>query len=139
MFSNDSNNDSESHIKHSPAPLSFCADYLHMTDDSIYHVLDRMVALPAAAFEVARIIAYIGNGVSYNIIAATILVQVAAVYCFCRSAMAQAELDRGEFVVWHFWWHVYPIAVSLVVFADYYQRRYQVRQVARKSVSWKSE
>ena len=110
-----------------------------MTDDSAYHVLDRMVALPAAAFEVARIIAYIGNGVSYNIIAATILVQVAAVYCFCRSAMAQAELDRGEFVVWHFWWHVYPIAVSLVVFADYYQRRYQVRQVARKSVSWKSE
>jgi uncharacterized membrane protein len=122
-----------------------------MTDDSAYHVLDRMVALPAAAFEDARIIAYIGNGVSYNIIAATILVQVAAMYCFCRSAMAQAELDRGEFVFWHYLIfivcaillhylrlfrrnHIYPIAVSLVVFADYYQRRYQFRQMAQKSV-----
>mmetsp|Transcript_19041 Transcript_19041/g.31594 ORF Transcript_19041/g.31594 Transcript_19041/m.31594 type:complete len:204 (-) Transcript_19041:1266-1877(-) len=100
------------------SPLSFSADYLHMSENSIYHVLDRMLATPAAVVEVTRLIAYVSNGVSYRIIAATILAQIAAMYCFTRSAMAQADMDRDAFVMWHYLWHVYPLVASVVMLVE---------------------
>jgi hypothetical protein len=109
-----------------------------MSDESIVHVLDRAMATPAAVLEVTRMFAYLTNDVSGSIIAATLATSLASMYCFCQSAKAQAELDRDGFVVWHYFWHCYPLAASLIVLADSYLRQYQVRPIAPKSVQLKS-
>jgi hypothetical protein len=101
------------------APLSFSADYVHMSDDSVYHVLDRMFAVPAAGLELFRLIAYLYNGVSPRIILVTACLEVLAVSCYIQSTLAQAELDRDAFVMWHYLWHLYPILASVVVWTEY--------------------
>lgn len=126
------------HIATSQAPLSFCADYIYMTDESIFHFLDRAMATPAAVLEVTRIGAYLANNVAPSIIAATLVTALTSIYCFCQSAKAQAELDRDGFVVWHYLWHCYPLAASLVVLTENYLRQYQVRPIVPKSVQLKS-
>lgn len=109
-----------------------------MTDESIFHFLDRAMATPAAVLEVTRIGAYLANKVAPSIIAATLVTALTSIYCFCQSAKAQAELDRDGFVVWHYLWHCYPLAASLVVLTENYLRQYQVRPIVPKSVQLKS-
>jgi hypothetical protein len=109
-----------------------------MTDESIFHVLDRGMATPAAILEVTRMGAYLTNDVAHSIIAATLVTALTSIYCFCQSAKAQAELNRDGFVVWHYLWHCYPLAASLVVLTEYYLRQYQVRPIVPKSAQLKS-
>jgi hypothetical protein len=110
-----------------------------MTDDSILHVMDRAMATPAAAMEACRIISYVTNNVSWLIIAATIVVELAAVYCFVQSAKAQADMHRDNFVFWHFCWHCYPLVASLLVASEFYQRQFEIRRLEPKSVEYKLE
>lgn len=90
-----------------------------MTDDSIYHVLDRMLATPAALVEIVRLFAAFCNGVYFPIIVARMVIGAAAVFCFTQSAIAQADLNRDAFISWHYLWHMYPILASLLVWIDY--------------------
>ena len=105
-----------------------------MSDESIIHVLDRVVAVPAAVIELARIAAYISNKVSPLIIGMTLVVQLAAFFCFLQSAKAQAELNRDNFVLWHYLWHCYPLTASLVIATDSYQRKFRIRHFTPKVV-----
>lgn len=122
-----------------PAPLSFLADYVFMTDESIIHVMDRAMATPAAVMEGCRVMAYVANNVSSLMIFATIVVEMIAIYCFLQSAKAQADLHRDNFVFWHFSWHCYPLLASLLVVADFYQRQFEIRRLDPKSLECKVE
>jgi hypothetical protein len=113
----------------SPAPLSFTADYVYMTDESIAHVLDRAIAVPAALLELGKLFAYIGNKVPNQVIAFAFLLQIFAVYFFLQSTKAQAAIHRDDFVRWHFLWHCYPLAASSLAVFDFYQREFEVRRL----------
>jgi hypothetical protein len=91
-----------------------------MSDDSVFHVLDRMGAVPAAGLEVFRLVAYIYNGVSTRIILTTACLEVLASSCYIQSTLAQAVLDRDAFVMWHYLWHMYPILASIVIWIEYF-------------------
>ena len=121
------------------------ADYLHMSDDSVWHVADRCLALALTLLEVWRLIelwqhdfhhttryrplqlvrSYSSGElaqrvavVSYYCLLYT-LALVGALASFLASSQAQAELDRDGFVFWHSMWHLYPIAVSLLTLYDW--------------------
>jgi hypothetical protein len=126
-------------LERNQAPLSFLADYVFMTDDSIIHVMDRAMATPAAAIEVGRVMAYVANNVSSLMIIATLVVELTAMYCFLQSAKAQADLNRDNFVFWHFSWHCYPLVASLLVSAEFYQRQFEIRRLDLKLVESKVE
>lgn len=110
----------------------------------MYHVLDRMLATPAALAEVVRIGAYLINGVSYKTIALFAAFDALAIYCFCQSAMAQAALDRDGFVTWHYLWHMFPLCASCAMCAETYcfsggkekeHSRYQFRRLDLKKAA----
>jgi len=116
------------------SPLSFMADYVHMTNDSYWHVADRCFALPLMTMEVLKLVlmcreswrGYMENKTNPNAamplwlcmmyVAATAF----AVFSFVQSTLAQDRLKRDEFVVWHNLWHAYPLVASSIVLFDFY-------------------
>ena len=119
------------------SPLSFLADYVYMTQDSYWHVLDRCCALPLMALECSKVVMMFyecfGKTTSSSTTTTTsattihprlcLLYGVAtccAVMSFFQSTAAQAALDRRGFVFWHNTWHTYPLVVSGIVVYDFY-------------------
>jgi len=88
------------------SPLSFGADYLNMSNDSFWHVADRLVATPALLLETSKIVAMVYHKVKPCILLSYSLALAFAVYCFAKSQEAQDRLDRDGFVLWHNAWHM---------------------------------
>lgn len=100
-------------------PCSFLADYIHMTNISIWHAIDRFLACILMVFELAKLIvmrpytrplvylAYLGccGG---------------AVFCFRESQASQETLDAQGFVFWHSGWHCYAVFATLVRTVEIY-------------------
>lgn len=88
------------------APLSFAADYLNMSNDSYWHVADRLVATPALMLESSKVVAMIHHKVKPHVLISYSLALLSAVYCFLKSQEAQAHVDRDGFVLYHNLWHM---------------------------------
>lgn len=88
------------------SPLSFAADYLNMSNDSYWHVADRLVATPALLLESSKIIAMVYHEIRLGVLISYCLALVFAVYCFAQSQEAQQRLDRDAFVFFHNMWHM---------------------------------
>lgn len=87
------------------APLSLLADYFHMDHDSIYHVVDRFVAVPSLLLEVWKVMCLWQFGRT-STAAVYSMLTMTAVYCFAQSQHAQSIQDAQGFVTWHNRWHL---------------------------------
>mmetsp|Transcript_14568 Transcript_14568/g.19921 ORF Transcript_14568/g.19921 Transcript_14568/m.19921 type:complete len:266 (-) Transcript_14568:1102-1899(-) len=98
-------------------PLSFLADYMNMTNDSIWHTLDRCVAVPLFLCELIKIwlmIPHTRRGVMTTYTSSTAI----ALLSFMMSQRSQKELNTDGFVFWHNMWHMYPIVCSIIMSVD---------------------
>jgi hypothetical protein len=98
-------------------PLSFMADYVNMTHDSVFHVIDRSVAVPMLTLEVFKICAMFQYGRTCTMIIYASLCAF-AIYCFLMSQLSLAESHGDGFIFWHSLWHVYPLFVSVLFSID---------------------
>jgi hypothetical protein len=88
------------------APLSFSADYLLMDQDSVFHVMDRSLAVPLVMTEIWRIASVWRHARHRCLPVVATAMFVAAVYSFMCSQQAQSEYDVGNFITWHNRWHL---------------------------------
>jgi hypothetical protein len=88
------------------APLSFLADFLYMNHDSIYHVIDRFVAVPAMSLEIWKVVCLWRYGSHVTTAAIYTVFTITAVYAFLQSQHAQSIQDVDGFVMWHNLWHL---------------------------------
>jgi len=87
-------------------PLSFAADYLNMHQDSVFHVIDRGLAIPLLLMEIWKLFLVWTHAQDRQLpVVATILL-VGAIYSFLRSQHAQSEYDVEGFILWHCRWHM---------------------------------
>ena len=98
-------------------PLSFAADYLNMTNDSIWHSVDRLLATPLLLLEMWKVYAMYRHvrPITFVCYSSALAVAVAA---FVRSQEAQTSYDTAGFVLWHSVWHVYPLAAAAIMACD---------------------
>lgn len=88
------------------APLSFLADYCNMSNDSYWHIADRIVATPAMLLEAFKILVMLYHKVNPKVVLSYGIAIVFAVYCFHKSQEAQKALHRDGFVLYHNLWHM---------------------------------
>lgn len=88
-----------------------------MDQDSLYHVIDRGLAVPLMLMELWKIGCFWRHAHPQTAVAST-LCNAAAIYCFVRSQHAQSAADVEGFILWHNRWHMYPVAVSAVKLYD---------------------
>ena len=120
-------------MRHSvTAPLSFLADYIYMDQDSIFHVIDRMVAVPLMTLELWKVSclwrwqAYVDITTSTSIATRTVpkstsyyddyhkitvvvlysFGTIMAVGCFLLSQQSQSLRNINGFILWHNRWHL---------------------------------
>jgi hypothetical protein len=112
------------------SPLSFLADYVHMTNDSYWHVVDRSMALPLMLIELVRVtlvtqqsIQYRqepGRAMSLSLLGLQFAALLFAAFSFANSQGAQASLHHDGFIFWHNCWHLYPLLATLITLYDFY-------------------
>mmetsp|Transcript_25723 Transcript_25723/g.29390 ORF Transcript_25723/g.29390 Transcript_25723/m.29390 type:complete len:201 (-) Transcript_25723:104-706(-) len=101
------------------APLSFCADYLYMSEDSIFQVLDRTSAVIASMMEILRQISHFQSGHISNLFAVLIaLATMSAIICYYQSYISQMSMNRDGFIFWHFLWHLFPLVISFFLLIE---------------------
>ena len=104
------------------SPCSFLADYVHMTNISAWHTIDRFLACSMMCLELTKLITmsvytrpyiYMLNLTSVGL----------AMFCFLQSQKSQQALDEDGFIFWHCGWHCYPIAACIIHITDHYLNR----------------
>jgi len=99
------------------SPCSFLADYVHMTNISLWHTIDRFIACIMMALELVKLIAlcpYTRPPIYLLYLACC----GGAVFCFMKSQKSQETLNVEGFVFWHCGWHCYPIACAVVYLVE---------------------
>lgn len=87
-------------------PLSFAADYLNMDQDSVFHVIDRGLAIPLLLMEIWKLLVVWTHAPARRVpVVATVLL-LGAIYSFLRSQHAQSEFNVEGFILWHNRWHM---------------------------------
>ena len=77
-----------------------------MQHDSMYHVLDRFLAIPLMIMEVWKISCLWKYAAPRQTAVIATVLNVVAVYCFLQSQHAQSKFDVEEFILWHNRWHM---------------------------------
>ena len=94
-------------------PCSFFADYMHMSNVSLWHIVDRWLACTNLTFHLGELIC-IYRFTRPCIYASYIACTAAAVVSFLNSQHAQSALDTEGFIFWHNCWHCFPITLIFV-------------------------
>jgi predicted membrane channel-forming protein YqfA (hemolysin III family) len=114
------------------SPLSFLADYCHMTRDSYWHVVDRGTAVLLMILEVIKFGIVMRDSIRHwrwtpnphamplPLVILYAMALMFAVYSFEQSTQAQTSLDHQGFVQWHTLWHLFPLLASAIVGLDFY-------------------
>jgi hypothetical protein len=110
------------------SPLSFIADYICMTHDSYWHVMDRFIAVPGMVLEVTKFAIMTTMAIKspkhQHPITCFVygLALCMALYCFMKSQQAQTILDHDGFCFWHTAWHIYPLIGSFIILIEHYNK-----------------
>ena len=94
-------------------PCSFLADYVHMTNISLWHVVDRWIASADMTLKIGELICmyrFTRPGIFVLYFACT----ATAIICFLKSQQAQSALDTDDFIFWHNCWHCFPLTLIVV-------------------------
>jgi len=104
------------------SPLSFMADYMNMTNSSVWHIYDRFFACTMFVLTFALI--YCTHTcvpkVQPLILLMDILALIYASACFICSQSAQSRKDKDGFIFYHHLWHMYPIIKTCIYLIDLY-------------------
>ncbi len=90
-----------------------------MTNDSIFHVIDRFMANINLSIQIWRVCAlyhYARPGVFYCQLGAITF----AIFCFMNSQDAQIDKDADAFIFWHNFWHTFPFFGIIIECYDYF-------------------
>lgn len=98
-------------------PCSFFADYVHMTNESLWHMVDRWLACTSMALHLGEIIC-IYRFTRPIIYALYVGCTAIAVINFLKSQHAQASLDTDAFIFWHNCWHCFPLTLIAVCWLE---------------------
>lgn len=104
------------------SPLSFMADYINMTNDSMWHVYDRVLACTLFTLTISSLVCTHAYAKKINI-DSLILDFIAISFAFgsfLMSSQAQSNKDSDAFLFWHNCWHCYPILKVGIYFLDIY-------------------
>jgi hypothetical protein len=88
------------------APLSFFADFIYMDQDSVFHILDRFVAVPLMTLELWKVACLWRYAPHGFVTLLYTLSTLSALYCFLQSQQAQSLQDVKGFITWHNRWHM---------------------------------
>jgi len=94
-------------------PLSFKADYVNMANDSIYHVVDRFVAVTNTILYFGKVSTYFWHA-RISIIASQTIALMITMTCFVNSQRAQMLLNTEDFCMWHSLWHLCGLCSAFV-------------------------
>lgn len=94
-------------------PLSFQADYINMAYDSIYHVIDRFVAVINVFFYVLKIATCFWHA-RPSVVACEFVGLAFTITCFMKSQKAQIMQNTDDFCLWHSIWHFMPLLSNVV-------------------------
>jgi len=94
-------------------PLSFKADYCNMTNDSIYHVIDRFMAVFNLFFYVSKLTTYFWHART-SIFACQVVTIIGTILCFMKSQKAQIMQNPDDFCLWHSMWHMGPLVSTVI-------------------------
>jgi len=86
-------------------PLSFKADYVNMANDSIYHVIDRLMAVTNLLLYAVKLAAYFWHARTSIILSQTLAMMI-TIMCFMNSQKAQIMQNTEGFCFWHSLWHL---------------------------------
>eukprot|EP00568_Trieres_chinensis_P006321 CAMPEP_0183309904 /NCGR_PEP_ID=MMETSP0160_2-20130417/26911_1 /TAXON_ID=2839 ORGANISM="Odontella Sinensis, Strain Grunow 1884" /NCGR_SAMPLE_ID=MMETSP0160_2 /ASSEMBLY_ACC=CAM_ASM_000250 /LENGTH=126 /DNA_ID=CAMNT_0025474009 /DNA_START=318 /DNA_END=694 /DNA_ORIENTATION=- len=89
-----------------------------MTEDSIWHAIDRSAAFPMTVLELLKILCIIWHQPRRLGTVAYVVSFAGAVFSFLKSQDAQDRVDPQEFVFWHNMWHLYPLACIFITYCD---------------------
>ena len=95
------------------------ADYVRMTDESIWHNIDRVMACFLFLLEVTKLLVMRPH-TRPMIYAAYLACCSIAVFCFMNSQAAQVSMDTDGFIWWHNGWHCYPILATSTRLVEMY-------------------
>mmetsp|Transcript_9450 Transcript_9450/g.13880 ORF Transcript_9450/g.13880 Transcript_9450/m.13880 type:complete len:248 (-) Transcript_9450:1664-2407(-) len=98
-------------------PLSFIADYLNMTNDTVFHVIDRFMACTNMILLFGKLAAFYFHSRPSNFYASLASTSF-AVLSFMNSQDAQELHDPEGFIFWHNMWHLYPIQCIVIEMYD---------------------
>mmetsp|Transcript_10807 Transcript_10807/g.16074 ORF Transcript_10807/g.16074 Transcript_10807/m.16074 type:complete len:245 (-) Transcript_10807:109-843(-) len=99
-------------------PFSFMADYVNMTNESIWHVLDRLLASPMSILTLAKLVCTHWYMPSIFAFVLDFLAFGFAIMSFTFSQLAQSNHDQEGFIFWHNCWHLYPILKIALFLTD---------------------
>lgn len=125
-------------------PCSFFADYVNMSNISLWHVVDRWLACTNMAFQLGELIC-IYRFTRPVIFASYLACTAAAVVSFLNSQHAQCALDTEGFIFWHNCWHCFPITLIIVCWyenvlnrrwGEYYQFKNDDNEPIKKEESF---
>lgn len=101
------------------SPCSFLADYIHMTNISSWHTIDRFLACNMMSLELVKLLTMRSYTRPFVYILNLTCCGV-AIFCFLKSQKSQQTLDGDGFVFWHCGWHCYPISASVVHLLEHF-------------------
>jgi hypothetical protein len=115
------------------SPVSYIADYICITKDSYWHVVDRCIAIPGMMLEMLKYMIMIRTSIQYphrqSYVTCILygLALVSAFFCFIQSQKSQGRIDRNGFVFWHTMWHLYPCVASMIIWFDHVYLKHSQR------------
>ena len=93
--------------------LSFCADVLNIGRPSIFHVLDRCLALTLTGLQLLKFAVILPPWMSRGELAFVWLGIAVGIYCKVQGYNAILHKQMERFRTWHIWWHfVMPLAIG---------------------------
>jgi len=106
-------------------PLSFLADYISMSKDSYFHVIDRFSATVLIGVEFLKITLmvrehiYKGRPFCRSVsLHGYVFAFVCAIMFFMKSQESQNQQDLKGFIFWHNLWHTYPLVGSFLMMLE---------------------
>ncbi|KAL7538155.1 hypothetical protein ACHAXR_011624 [Thalassiosira sp. AJA248-18] len=101
------------------SPCSFLADYVHMTNISPWHSIDRFIACFMMSLELVKLL--VMRPYTRPLIYLLYLISViGAVFCFLKSQKSQETMNEDSFIFWHNGWHCYPLACIVIFLLENY-------------------
>jgi hypothetical protein len=90
-----------------------------MTNDSIFHVIDRFMAIINLSIQLWRVCAlyHFARPVIFYCQLGAITF---AIFCFLNSQDAQIDKDSDAFIFWHNFWHTFPFFGIMIECFDYF-------------------
>jgi hypothetical protein len=79
---------------------------MYMDQDSMFHVLDRFVAVPLMTLELWKVACLWRYAPYIRVTFLYTLSTLSALYCFLQSQQAQSLQDMIGFITWHNRWHI---------------------------------